>query len=84
MKKEVAEETEENFITAEERAMLRHELAERIKDLVFFRAEHSASEALEHIGNFLGLHSDFAVEAIFKIQFSAGELQQILARSRRK
>ncbi len=80
----IAEVTKVKYITEEERGTLKHELAERMKDLVYINAERRASEALANMGDFLNLSSDYTFEVTYKLKFCAGDFQQILARSRRK
>ncbi len=71
--------------TKEERQEVRHEIAERLKDIIYGHAEEKAKEMFpdKAIDNFLNSNSEDAIGITLHIDMMCGDIQQIVARKRR-
>ncbi len=71
--------------TKEERQEVRHEIAERLKDIIYGHAEEKAKEMFpdKKIDHYLNCESGDAIGISFHIEMVCGDIQQIVARKRR-
>ena len=71
-------------ITADELATVADEMSERVKDIVFCNAKRRVKDMLRTLPKNRILTSDDSIYVTYRIEFTTGDIQQILARRRRK
>lgn len=72
-------------ITKEEAKALQTEIAERLRDVVYGRADYQAKKVVEQIGRYPdNMDSATPVEINFTVNMCVGDLMQIVSRVRRK
>jgi hypothetical protein len=76
-------ESEEIILTPEELDILRKELAQRFREVVFMTSEDRAGKMLESLGK-INLETDDSITVNFQIHLVRGDILQIVGRERMK
>lgn len=74
-----------NHMTEEEKIIVKKEIAERMKDVVYMNADMKANKMLDNLPkDIMSYFSDDQIKITYTINLCVGDLQQIIGRERRK